>query len=188
MLYVNRSKEAIVNYVLNAQISRNRYDNRYSNLSWAIQRNYGSSPYSRICRVGKLEVDVLTRFLDNGKIHIIPCSLTSLNLSALIPVKCDQVAAQAWVGCGILHIQAKVDRKVGCNLQVEIFGINLIICISKLLKCFEEVTYYIRHSSTKFQASRNRNGNSGTCSIHTIGYKTEGDMRALVILVSKINA
>ena len=181
-------EDAVIHQLIYTCTSRYWYEQWQGQLSRAIYRYHSSNPYNRICVVGECEVDMATQLFHSIKLHVKPCCLTSLNLSASGPIEGYQILTLARVSDSVVDIQTKVDWLIGNDLQEYIFSIYLVISALEALELFDQVAQDIWSQCTNLKTSRNRQSYLSTSSILAVRYHTDGHMCGLVALVSQVEA
>ena len=128
IMQISHSKQLIIDYMINARVSRYRHDQWHSQFGRTFHRYHSSRPYEWISVVSEGQFHMLTRCLHSIEVHVVPLhTITFLYFRTLIPIKGNQVIAQARIGSRVHYVQTKTDRLVRMNLQINILGIYLII-------------------------------------------------------------
>ena len=129
---------------------------------------------------------MFTRIFNFGNINVIPlCHIRSEGCT-LVPIKGDQVLAQARVGGGIHNVQTETELLVSMNLKIYILRIHFTIEALQTRQLVEQTANNVWSYETQIKTCWDWQCHLSTCCIFAIRNHTDGHMSSLAALVSQI--
>ena len=129
---------------------------------------------------------MFTRIFNFGNINVIPLCYVRSESCTLVPIKGDQVLAQARVGGSIHNVQTETKLLVRMDLQIYILRIHFTIEALQTRQLVEQTANNVWSYQTQIKTCRNWQCHLSTCCIFAIRNHTDGHMSSLATLVSQI--